>query len=204
MKVKVISIFLIVFLISIVLSGDNDIWKSCCQSGCDYSPGQNVTLSGKTYYCCNDGWKDSECSLVCKNIGESCSNDNECCSGLVCINGVCNKSSCESAIGTFSSRCPSESISISLTCESGKVCIYKISNVFVCDNTNKQSNVIESGYYCIDKKSPYYIDIFHKPELIANKDDTYDPYPNYYIDKSGSQVTLTPDKLVIDLSLIHI
>ncbi|MEM0324917.1 MAG: hypothetical protein QXW35_03390 [Candidatus Aenigmatarchaeota archaeon] len=105
---------------------------------------------------------------------------------------------CSTALGIFSSRCPSESINIPLRCSPGEVCIYRIENVFACDNTDKMSDVISSGYYCIDKRNPYFVDIQHRPELISSGDYTYDPFPNYYIDKDGRRIPLTPDKVVID------
>jgi len=114
------------------------------------------------------------------------------------VNCPTNLKECLNAIGVFSSECPSESINIPLSCDSGKVCIYKIDNIFVCDNTVKMSDVHSSGYYCIDKRNPYFVEISHSPQLIATADNTYDPYPNYFVNMQGSSVSLTPEKIVID------
>jgi len=46
-----------------VIAGSSDTWKSCCSSGCDYSPSCSpVSFSFGTYYCCNSGWNSSLCS----------------------------------------------------------------------------------------------------------------------------------------------
>ncbi len=103
----------------------------------------------------------------------------------------------------FRNRCPSESASINLACASGEVCIYRLTDVCVVDNSGKESNTISSGYYCIDKKSPYFISIEHFPELNSSIDETYDPYPNYYIDKDGKKINLKPEKLVIDKEVLN-
>jgi hypothetical protein len=63
-KILVFSLSLITFLLplfSIVLAGSSDTWKSCCSSGCNYSPGQTVYIGGRTYYCCSNGWQTSPC-----------------------------------------------------------------------------------------------------------------------------------------------
>ena len=54
-------ILLLLFLPTPVVAGSNDVWKSCCSSGCDYSPGQTISFGGTTYYCCSDGWSTSTC-----------------------------------------------------------------------------------------------------------------------------------------------
>jgi hypothetical protein len=179
MEIRSILVITLIFQLFFFLSfsGITDVWKSCCESGCDYTIGQSITVGGRTFYCCREGWSSNPCNNT--------------------------SSACDSAIGTFTSRCPRESTTISLTCGNNEVCIYKIENVFTCDNTGKQSDVIDSGYYCIDKKPPYYVDINHKPEIISTKDDTYDPYPNYFIDWRGNSITLTPDKLVIDKEYVE-
>jgi hypothetical protein len=181
MEKNVLTLTLIFqLLFFLTFCGINDIWKSCCESGCNYTIGQSVTIGEKTFYCCQGGWSSIPCGTPPQP-----------------------PSSCDSATGAFSNRCPQENTQIPLTCENNKVCIYKIEKIFTCDNTNKQSNTITSGYYCIDKKPPYYVDIYHKPEIISTKDDTYDPYPNYFIDWKGSSITLNPDKLVIDKEYVE-
>jgi len=46
-----------------VIAGSSDTWKSCCSSGCDYSPSCSpVSFSFGNYYCCNSGWSSSLCS----------------------------------------------------------------------------------------------------------------------------------------------
>jgi hypothetical protein len=50
--------------LSIAIAGSNDIWKSCCSSNCDYSPGSSITFGGKTYYCCSNGWQTSQCTTT--------------------------------------------------------------------------------------------------------------------------------------------
>ncbi|MEM0481186.1 MAG: hypothetical protein QXQ14_03350 [Candidatus Aenigmatarchaeota archaeon] len=96
--------------------------------------------------------------------------------------------------------CDDGSFSLTLSCNN--VCMYRFENYKVRDYVNKETT-ISSNYYCIDKKLPYFVDIQHKPELISNADNTYDPYPNYYINKNGYSITLTPDKLVIDKEYIE-
>ncbi|MEM5820542.1 MAG: hypothetical protein QW678_02795 [Candidatus Aenigmatarchaeota archaeon] len=184
-KIELFLIFLTILFFSLIsFSGTQDNWKSCCENKniCDYIPEESITFEGKTYYCCNISntyeWKEEGCE---KEEPQPQPDD-----------------LCLVAQNIFSSRCPSSSVSISLSCESGKVCIYKIENAYVCDNTNKSSNVINSGYYCIDKKNPYFVEISHIPQLIATADNTYDPYPNYFVNMQGNSVSLTPEKIVID------
>ncbi|MGC8993700.1 MAG: hypothetical protein ACP5JK_02975, partial [Candidatus Aenigmatarchaeota archaeon] len=54
-KVVLILLFFSLILINI---GFSATWKSCCSSGCDSSPEQVVTVDGKSYICCSDGWHE--------------------------------------------------------------------------------------------------------------------------------------------------
>ena len=206
MKTKILIIFLFVTLLFLItFSGPNDKWITCCESDCDYSPDPSKPVKDN-YYCCPDGWREGGCNIPKK---ENCTNgiDDDGDSLIDCNDPDCtNDPACQrncNAANSFSSRCPTESTSISLTCPSGQVCIYTITNAFVCDNTNKSSNIISSGYYCIDKKPPYFVSIEHFPELISIKDDTYDPYPNYFIDWNGNSISLSPNKVVIDKEYVN-
>lgn len=49
------------------ISGSSDTWLSCCSSGCNYSPGQEATVSGSTYCCEESGWRSGSCT-----VGVSC------------------------------------------------------------------------------------------------------------------------------------
>lgn len=57
-KGSIVLIFLftaiasLAILPNLVSAGPADFWKSCCDSGCDYSPGQSLSFGGTTYYCC--------------------------------------------------------------------------------------------------------------------------------------------------------
>lgn len=102
----------------------------------------------------------------------------------------------------FPNRDVKENISISLSCEEGKVCVYKIKDAFVCDNTGKLSQNV-SSFYCIDKKKPYYRKIIFQPELIANNtDNTFEPFPNYYFE-GEAKISLYPSKIVIDKEFLN-
>jgi len=60
-----VTILLILYSIMVslpVFAGSSDTWKSCCSSGCDYSPSCSpVSFSFGTYYCCSSGWSTSKC-----------------------------------------------------------------------------------------------------------------------------------------------
>ncbi|MEM5766433.1 MAG: NEW3 domain-containing protein [Candidatus Aenigmatarchaeota archaeon] len=65
MKIYTIAIFLSTFLLIlpvISFAGNNDKWKTCCSSGCDYSPSCTpIIFSFGSFYCCNLGWSTSLC-----------------------------------------------------------------------------------------------------------------------------------------------
>jgi len=64
----IISLVLVPSIILVpnpVSAGGTDIWLSCCVSGCDYSPGQEVTFDGSTYCCESTGWTPGSCILPC-------------------------------------------------------------------------------------------------------------------------------------------
>ncbi|MCC5994553.1 MAG: NEW3 domain-containing protein [Candidatus Aenigmarchaeota archaeon] len=53
--------FLVVFTFNITNAGPNDVWVSCCSSGCNYTFNQSLSFGGRTYYCCPNGWQTSPC-----------------------------------------------------------------------------------------------------------------------------------------------
>ena len=64
-KIGFIALFLFVLP---AIAGE---WKTCCDSGCDYSPTSPgpVVIDSKNYCCCNDGWHDcgsDSCSECCE------------------------------------------------------------------------------------------------------------------------------------------
>jgi len=62
-KLIVLLVLLLLFSFTQVFAGSSDTWKSCCSSGCDYSPSCSpIKFSFGTYYCCNSGWSTSLCS----------------------------------------------------------------------------------------------------------------------------------------------
>ncbi len=60
----IISLILIPSIILVpdfVSAGGVDIWLSCCDSECDYSPGEEVEFGGSTYCCKSTGWTPGSC-----------------------------------------------------------------------------------------------------------------------------------------------
>ncbi|MFH8120239.1 MAG: hypothetical protein QXS37_05555, partial [Candidatus Aenigmatarchaeota archaeon] len=103
----------------------------------------------------------------------------------------------------FNNRCPIESSKIYISCQNNDVCIYRLEPYEIIDNTNKKYTN-NSNYYCLDRVAPKFVSISHSPEFIASKDNTFNPYPNTYIDFNGNPKQLTPDKIVIDKEKVTI
>ncbi|MEM5882465.1 MAG: hypothetical protein QXS69_03330, partial [Candidatus Aenigmatarchaeota archaeon] len=84
----------------------------------------------------------------------------------------------------------------------GKVCYYSVD---IADNVESvKESSSQNYYYCFDGVAPKFVSISHSPEFIASKDNTFDPYPNTYIDFNGNSKQLTPDKIVIDKEKVTI
>ncbi|MEM5816181.1 MAG: hypothetical protein QXL14_04010, partial [Candidatus Aenigmatarchaeota archaeon] len=84
----------------------------------------------------------------------------------------------------------------------GKVCYYSVD---IADNVESvKESSSQNYYYCFDGVAPKFVSISHSPEFIASKDNTFDPYPNTYIDFNGNSKQLTPDKIVIDKERVTI
>ncbi|MEM2742162.1 MAG: hypothetical protein QXD95_08470 [Nitrososphaeria archaeon] len=68
MRKGLVFIFLLSFLLilpRISFAGSGDTWKSCCSSGCNYSPScSQISFSFGIFYCCDDGWSTSVCDCT--------------------------------------------------------------------------------------------------------------------------------------------
>lgn len=69
---KILLIALISFFIYSLHYSYASTWKSCCSSGCDFTPScsPKLTINGVSYYCCQSGWSTSLCS-ECSGGGPS-------------------------------------------------------------------------------------------------------------------------------------
>lgn len=63
------NLFLIIIFYSFLFlksafGSSSDKWDTCCSSGCDYSPGQEVSLGVSKYCCTPTGWVSGSCECV--------------------------------------------------------------------------------------------------------------------------------------------
>ncbi|MEM5773109.1 MAG: hypothetical protein QXL86_02675 [Candidatus Aenigmatarchaeota archaeon] len=63
---KIFIILIILFILpEISLAGTK--WISCCSSGCDKSPGEDISFDGSTYCCTDFGWVSGPCPICTRN-----------------------------------------------------------------------------------------------------------------------------------------